>query len=326
MEEIAEELGVTPVFIEEKINFLEGNGFLVKISGNRYTTYVRFSAEKYSLELFDEVRKAQLRVAETLVKEYVPIVRASISKVDRVYIPSGNRELFEAAVIFYALTNKCGISTNKDLSKYVIKTTDGGEYIANVELESKQSDTEYISTLKLPPYWSCGSMTRDYEKYPSVYSWSIDSRYSSRKGGWQNNLCCDYGYMYEFLSGAILDNAANAEKFKRLRERDFLTEDNHINIMIVEENPCNFFNRIPELDSKIKKEFADIALEFAMIEAKNHPPQMQDLIINWGVSRFIGNVVALMVMDILYDNGTFKPLTENEKITSNLLMFSDILP
>ena len=33
-----------------------------------------------------------------------------------------------------------------------------------------------------------------------------------------------------------------------------------------------------------------------------------------------------MVMDILYNNGIFKPLTENEKVTSNLIMFADRLP
>ena len=41
-EEIAEELGVTPVFIEDNIKLLEENGFLVKEKG-KYTTYVRFS-------------------------------------------------------------------------------------------------------------------------------------------------------------------------------------------------------------------------------------------------------------------------------------------
>ena len=286
-EEIAEELGVTLVFIEDKINFLEGNGFLVKTSGNRYTTYVRFSPKKYSLELLDRVLEAQLQVAETLAKEYVPIVRAAISDMDKVYIPSGNRELFEAAVIFYALANKCGISTNKDLSKYFIKTTDGGEYIAYVELKSEQSDTEYVSTLNLPSYWSCGSMTRGSDKYPAVYSWSIDSRYSSRKGGWQNNLCCDYEYIYEFLNGSISDNSANLEKFKRLKERRFLKEENKVNIMIVQADYNDFFNKIPELDIKLKEKFADIALEFAMINAKNYPSQMQDLVINWGVGGFI---------------------------------------
>ena len=63
-----------------------------------------------------------------------------------------------------------------------------------------------------------------------------------------------------------------------------------------------------------------------MQEAKSYPPQMQDLIVGQGVSDLIDRTVGLMVLDILYSNGTFKPLTENERVASNLLMFSDILP
>ena len=33
-----------------------------------------------------------------------------------------------------------------------------------------------------------------------------------------------------------------------------------------------------------------------------------------------------MVLDILYGNGTFRPLTENERVGINLLVFSDVLP
>ena len=90
-EEIAEELGVTPVYIEDKINFLEGNGFLVKTTGNRYTTYVCFEPESYSQELLEARLSKQLKVAEMIATEYVPIVRKAISewKHDK-YIPSGN--------------------------------------------------------------------------------------------------------------------------------------------------------------------------------------------------------------------------------------------
>ena len=53
---------------------------------------------------------------------------------------------------------------------------------------------------------------------------------------------------------------------------------------------------------------------------------MQDLIFSWTASGFISNEVALMVMDILYGNGTLKALTDREKITSNLIVFTDVLP
>lgn len=116
------------------------------------------------------------------------------------------------------------------------------------------------------------------------------------------------------------------EKFNRLRERKFLTDDNKVNIMMVKGAAEDFFAKIPVLKDSLKDKYADAALEFAMIEAKDYPPQMQDLVINRKVLEFIGSTVAVMVMDVLYGNKIFKPLTENEKVTSNLIMFSDILP
>lgn len=326
MVEIAEELGVTPVFIEDAVKELEQNGFLVKQAANRYTTYVDFNPETYSLEWQDKRLQKQIEVAEILVREYVPKVRAAVADVKDVYIPSGNRELLEAAAILYAISNNCTINFEKDLSQYVIKTLGGGQFIASVNIPSTQIDPDYVSSKTYPSYWACGDMTRWSEKYPSVYSWSIDSRYSSRNGAWSNNITADYEYLYEFMTGAISDNSANKNKFERLREREYLSKENKVNIMVVRGEQSEFFSKLPLLDEALKARFADYALEQAMIFANDYPPQMRDLIVSWNVGGFISRTVALMVMDILYENGTFNPLTENEKVTSNLLMFCDILP
>ena len=86
------------------------------------------------------------------------------------------------------------------------------------------------------------------------------------------------------------------------------------------------FDRIPFFDEEIKNRFADKILEYAANEAKKYPTQMQDLIVCRSAELFIGNTAAIMTMDILYGNGTFRPLNEKEKVTANLLMFSDRLP
>jgi len=326
-EEIAEELGVTPVYIDDRINFLEGNGFLIKTTRNRYTTYVCFEPERYSQELLETRLKMQQKVAEMIASEYVPLVREAVADLKNdTYIPNGNWELMEAAAIFYGIVHKCGLTIKKDLSKYMIKTTAGGDFIAIIDLPCVQSDPEYESTLDVSFYWACGSMTRQSEKYPEVFSWSVDSRYCSRKGNWQNNCTCDYEYLYEFMCGNLPDNAANAEKYARLKKREFLDEQNQINVIIMKRDHSEFYDRIPSLNDQLKNRFADYALESSMIKAKNYPSQMQDLIVSRGVSGFIGTEVAMMVMDILYQNGTFKPLTDREKITADLIMFSDILP
>lgn len=324
-EEIAEELGVTPVFIEDKIRFLEDNGFLVRKAGNKFTTYVKFDLPTYSREKEENKLKKQLKVAQLLVDHYVDLVRQAISDCRDVYIPSNNREVLEAAAIFYGVANKCRLGVKRDLSKYIIKTTAGGKFIADIETERVPTDPEYVPTLHLPPMWSCGNMHRESEKYP-LFSWSIDSRYSSRTGTWKNNLTSDYEYLYEFMTGAITDNPANAEKFKRLRERQFLSEDNHVNIMVMKEKADDFFEKIPEVDETITKQFADAAFEYAQIVSQDYPPQIRDLVFSWTADGFVANTVALMVMDILYGNGTFRPLTDQERITSNLILFTDVLP
>lgn len=128
------------------------------------------------------------------------------------------------------------------------------------------------------------------------------------------------------MTGTIEDTPANKEKFDRLRDRGYLSKDNKINIMVVRGDQNEFFAKLPALDEGIKSRFADFALEQAMLAAKDYPSQMRDLIVDWNVEGFVGRTVALMVMDILYKNGTFRPLEENEKVTSNLLMFCDRLP
>ena len=324
--EIAEELGVTPVYIEDAVAELLANGFLVEQPGKRYTTYVSFNPETYSRELEDQCLQKKMEIAKLLVREYVPQIREALADIKDVYIPSGNRELLEAAAIFYAICNKCRLESKTNLAQYSIKTLAGGNFIAYVDIPATQRDLDYVPSQTFPPYWACGSMNRWSEKYPSVYAWSVDTRYSSRTGAWRNNLTSDYEYLYEFMTGAIENTPANKEKFDRLRARGYLTEDNKVNIMVMRGEANAFFSKLPELSEEVKRTFVNYALEHAMLIAKDYPSQMRDLVVARYVDAFVNQTVGLMVMDILYENGTFRPLTEQEKITANLLMFCDQLP
>ena len=95
--------------------------------------------------------------------------------------------------------------------------------------------------------------------------------------------------------------------------------------MLVKGSDKEFFAKIPSLPEQFKRKSADYAFEAAVEEAKAYPPQMQDFVISWSVDNFINSPVAIMVMDILYEK-VFRPLTQKEKVSSQLLMFSDILP
>ena len=169
-------------------------------------------------------------------------------------------------------------------------------------------------------------MMRNAWKYPAVQSWSNDSRFSSRKGMWQNNLNTDYDAISEVICGDIEDNKAHEEKFKRLRERGFITDDGKLNVLVVKKSMEEFDALIPSPDKDQLDEFAKIAIEQAVMLAKNYPPQMQDFIVFEFVKWYVHNTIAMIVLDKLYDSGEYKPLTESEKATANLLVFSDRLP
>ncbi len=333
MEEIAEDLGMTPVFLEDRIAMLLANGFLVETKGKRYTTYVKFTPKEFSLEAWVNGVRMQQKVANILAENYVPQVRAALAGLEigkDIYIPGGNRELFEAAAIFYAIYSKCSVHIDKDISKHRIKTLDGADYLVTVELPCEIVDPDYkcefdISELERK-YKACGVMTRDSQKYPCLYSWSIDSRFDSRKGAWQSNLNSDYESLYEIMTGSITESKATSDKFKRLRDRGFLTKDGKINIMIVKSSWDDFSKLIPGPDKSLLDEFAKFALEQAMIQAKQYPSQIQDRFVYDFMDCAIGHNVAMMVLDELYDNGTFRALNEQEKVTANLFMFADKLP
>lgn len=323
--EIADELGINPVFLEDRIDLLEKNGFLVRQSGGRYTTYVRFWPETCSRRQEEAVFLKRWEAAELLVREYVPQVRAALENAPPMYVPGGNRELAEASAVFYAVLELCGLPVQKDLSRYSVRPTDGGDYIVNIELERTVSDPDYRPSVDLSGMWVCGSMWRKSEKYP-VSVWSADSRFTSRTGGWENNRTADFEYLYEYITGAITDSPADADKFERLRGRGLLTDSGAVNAVVVQGDREAFFARLPRLSDELKKTFAGFALENAETIARDYPPQMRDLVVAWEARGFVGGAVAMMVQDSLYSDGTFRPLTEQERAAADLLVFSDVLP
>lgn len=327
-EGIAEEMGMTPVYLEDRIAFLAKNGFMVETSGKRYTTYVKFTPKERSLEHEEAILKSKIKVADSILKNYVPKVKEAIKKITDIYIPSGNPELFEATAIFYAIANKFDLPIVKNVSPYLIKTLDGGEYYVTVNLKSEIIDPDFKPILEesTRDYSACGSMMRNSWKYPTVKAWSYDSRFSTRKGRWQNNLNTDYDAIYEVICGDIEDNKANEEKFKRLRERGFITDDGRLNVLVVKKTMEEFDALIPSPEKEQLDEFAKIAIEQAVMLAKNYPPQMQDFIVFEFVKWYVDNTVAMIVLDKLYDSGEYKPLTQSEKATANLIVFSDRLP
>lgn len=330
LSEISDELGISPVYLEDVVNKLAENGFLTPVgNGNgkgkgKYTTYVNIQPATYSLEQKEAKCKMEMEIADLLKREFVPQVKAFADGVNDIYIPGGDRSLLFATLIPYAILNEyCAFGEEIEISKYFIQPADGGSYIAYAYQEQEQSDPGYTPTIEMKQYGCCGPMTRWNDKYgDKVGSWSIDTKFDNREGGWRNNLMEDYDYLYEFLCGKLPKGTENIEKYQRLYDRKYLSADDEVQVIVAKNGSLS---ELPKFSDELKEKLAAYAGKTYELEKNYYPAQMQDLIRD--ESRYVlSPSIALMILDDLIADGTLPSFTEAQRTTLNLIVFSDRLP
>jgi RNA polymerase sigma factor (sigma-70 family) len=323
--EIADELGISPVYLEDIIEKLEHNGFLTRTAGNKLTTYVVIAPAVFSADISKTEYETALEAANLLREAYVPLIREAVPKIDGIYVPRGNLALLTATLLSYAAMSNNYKTPFRDLSQYLIKPTDGGEYIAHTALKKVGSDTAGAPKSVLEKYWTCGPMYRQSEKYPGIGSWSIDSALSTREGLWQNNLNEDYDFMYEFISGKLEKGPENAEKYKRLYDRRYIGKSDDIQIIVCGKPMAELDAAIPAFPAAMRSKLENLAERRFEARKQLYPPRMYDL-----AYAYCQNVIEpgtiTMLLDRMIREGELPDFTDIERVTLNLIMFSDKLP
>jgi RNA polymerase sigma factor (sigma-70 family) len=320
--EIADELGISPVYLDDIIDKLERNGFLTRTKNNKLTTFVFIAA--YSREAEEAESEARLEVAHLLQKEYAPLVLKAAQSISNVYIPGENRLLLYATLLSFAVMNNNEFGQRQDLTKYRIKPTDGGDYIAH----AYPKVTDNVALIQKGKEWLyniCGPMTRCSEKYPGVGSWSLDSVLSAREGAWQNNLTEDYDYLYEFIFGKLPVGPENAEKYKRLLDRRFLGDNGTVQTIVSKNSLEALQNAMPALPESLKVKLAAFAGQSYEIKKQLHPPQMHAFVYAQ-CQRVVTPQTAITLQHMMIEDGSLPVFTDTERVALNLLMFSDRLP
>ena len=325
LNEISDELGISPVYLEDVVNKLEENGFLTPAGKGKYTTYVQIEPATYSLEKQEAIYKMDIEIAELLKREYAPLVRAYADTVDDVYVPEGNRDLLFATLLTYGiLTQNQKYNDDIDISKYFIQPTDGGCYIAYAQPDRMPCDPDYIPTVEMKNYNSCGPMTRSKGKYDwRVFGWSVDSVLDVREGYWENNRLEDYEYLYEFVCGKLPKGEENAEKYQRLYDRKFLGENDEVQVIVAKSNALQ--EDFPKFSEELKAKLATYAGKAYELIKDGYPAHMHDLLRS--ESQYVlQSWTPMYIIDSMIADGTLPNFTEKQRITLNLLVFLHKLP
>lgn len=320
--EIAEELGVSPLFVEDEVAELEEYGFLDKVPGSRYRTNI-FITEPQKEESEWE-HHFFTRCAEAVCEQYVPLLVECLKSFGKneVYVPDGDFNLLLWAGVIYACGYKLNISTN-DSETYCVKRKDGGEYIAFAT-----AAVDFTTSFAPDKYTACGDMNRESDKY-NLWSWQLNTIYDGRENGWRNNLTADYEFLYEFNKGMLKKEDSQIEKFQRLYEKAYLRQkDDRVNIVCVRDSSKggNFTARLPGIPDSLKKLESDFDRELFDARKKLYPEHMQGLCQALSCGCFAMNDTRLRVAERLLQNGVLKLPDDKQKAGLNTILFSDTLP
>jgi hypothetical protein len=332
--EIAEELGVSPLFVEDEVAMLEEYGFMDRLAGDKFRTNVYIT--EVSAEDRNREHEIYTKYAKILCEEYVPALIEHMKTRDNsdMYIPDNDFNLLLWSVIPYALGYK--LLTDGGLSdKFKVKRPDGGDYIAFAAVEN---DDEAQGRLSYNPrlYWACGNMTQFPAPTKNYFhwSWQLDTYYASRTGAWTECKAEDFDWLYEFYTGKLDKNEVNVEKYKRLYDKGYIDEDDKVSVIVVRdkfdaEHPLwynAFTSGLPGFTDELRKISAELDREIFAIRKPLYPAHMQELCREWSTDLLSANEVRTRVLEQLVASGVLTLPSEKRKSGMTTLLFSDVLP
>lgn len=321
--EIAEELGVSPIFVEDEVNYLEEYGFMDKLQGGKYRTniYIRESTK----EIDEALHLLYQEYAKFICENYIPTVFDTISKLDmnKIYIPDNDINFLRWAAVTIAV-GKAEIKSYKSdvIDKYTVKRKDGGSYIAVASVE-KDYDVSFNPEL----YKTCGDMNCKSIKY-NAESWQFNTYYDIRKGNWRDNPYTDYDYLYEHITGKIDKDEASIEKYQRLFDKGYLIskEKDKVNIIVTTFTSKEFFGFFSKPEKNIFEKLEEFNEKYYNLTKEFVSEFMFPL--HKSVCRFMcsDNRMRATVLEQLVESGTLKLPTDEQKYSLNTILFCDKLP
>ncbi len=324
--EIAEELSVSPVFVADEIETLEEYGFLDKLPGERYRTNIYITEE--TKEVAEAYHILMCRYAGIICEKYIPGLIENIAGYDRslVYVPDGDANLLLWSAVPGAIGKKFRLADAKDSDACRVKRKDGGDYTAFATVE-----TGFKVSFDESKYSACGDMYRGPGKY-TVTSWQLNTYYDGRPGGWRDNLYTDYDYLYEFITGALKSgDLSQVEKYRRLRDKGYLVdgdERDEVNLIVVEKDAGkeHLNSLMPEVSDELKALSAKLDDEIYALKKELYPPHMQKLCRAYSRNEMSHNEMRMRVIEKMLEGGLLALPQKKRKSGLVTLVFSDRLP
>lgn len=326
--EIAEELGITPVFIADIVADLEAFGFMSRVEGGKLRTDIVIS--RSTKEADEAIYNLKTETVDKLCNRFMPIWLKNMDEYyeqhkDSIYVPDGDLNLWRWSAFMWGQQDLPSLDTQVDeniLNRFWIQRPDGGCYIANAVV-----DDDYTVDYDETCLWSCGHMNRRSQRYETLASVQMNTAYDTRPNGWQDNLTEDYDILYEFITGQLPENQPNVSKYQRLFTRGLVArrEDGiSVNVPVVKSDlPC--LDLFAGIDlNEYNAIYAKCSEQVGELEASLYPAHMQEYI--RARNKAYCTYLYMYFYRWMLDNGVLSLPEDDRRGGIMTVVFADTLP
>lgn len=321
--QIAEELGISPVFIEDEIEVMEEYGFMDQLPGGKFRTnmYIEDPSQTKSEalhRLFEEY-------AEIAVEHYFKTMfsMAEVFQNTGVYIPGD-----DVNVLLWSLVPYAGKQLSfKELSRVShrevsVSRKDGGHYAAHATIDRK-FDVSFDRNL----YYFSGDMNRDSDEF-ALKAWQVDTWWCGRLGGWRENLSSDFINLMHVINGDLPKNNTNIDVYRRLFDKQYLLRSEsglEVNIIYCKDKQTGerLHAAIPQPSERIKEAAMKLDQDIYQINVAGQPEHAHKYVRYWSQNSMASGIMRAYVLKYLVDTGMLKLPDPRLQKGISTIMFMD---
>ncbi|RAP76962.1 RNA polymerase sigma factor [Paenibacillus montanisoli] len=321
--EIAEELGISPVFVEDEAETLEQYGFMDQLPGGKYRTNMYI--DDPSREKSEALHRLFEEYAEIAVEHYFHAFfsMAEAFQESGVYIPGGDFNLLLWSLIPYAGKQLNFNELNKVSHEEVsVSRKDGGHYAAYAAID-REFDVSFDRAL----YYVCGDMHRNSGEF-ALKAWQMDTWWCGRQGGWRDNPSSDFISLMHAINGDLPQNQTNIDAYRRLFDKYYLlrTESGlEVNIVYCKDKQTGerLHAAIPQPSERIKEAAAKLDQAVYRLKLAGQPEHAHKYVRYWTQNSMASGIMRTYALKHLVDIGMLKAPEPHRQKGISTMMFNN---
>lgn len=321
--EIADNLNVSPVYIENEVELLERHGLLIKNSDKYLTNFIidEPNQEEYDLlaEMYENAAKL---VANDL---YDALIDNEILDNENLYFPNGDKNFLMWTLIPYILANSGdGFEDKIPFDEVATPRIDGGTNIVEAIIDGKSCVPKHIELMQ---HWS-GPMWNGND---NTILWQCNHKWSGRDftQEYAKNVINDLSLIEEYLSGKELsknDYAYLVSKgYLTGKDGDFKPAVVVIKTKAYKDKLLSIGNAIKEKHNDSMKNYKD---KYINLVLSNTPKRLRK-VKEYGLQYIYyadGWFLLYSILELL-ENGKLTPVADNrQKSMTTLIIPNSISP